>query len=212
MKKIILAAFITLSASVSAVAQSGYTAVKNTQQVKDKFSQTLKTTNSIQSIFKQTKEMKLLKENIVSTGMFYYKKENKIRIEYQKPYTYLVILNNGQMSITDNYGKKTNIKTSNSKSMKAMNGIMIDCMNGNIFNNKDFKSQINENSKEYSIVLTPMTSEMKSMYQQINVFFDKSQLKIQKLVLKELNGDITTMNYSQTQTNVNINDQLFKNK
>lgn len=212
MKKIILAAFITLSASVSAVAQSGYTAVKNTQQVKDKFSQTLKTTNSIQSSFKQTKEMKLLKENIVSTGMFYYKKENKIRIEYQKPYTYLVILNNGQMSITDNYGKKTNIKTSNSKSMKAMNGIMIDCMNGNIFNNKDFKSQINENSKEYSIVLTPMTSEMKSMYQQINVFFDKSQLKIQKLVLKELNGDITTMNYSQTQTNVNINDQLFKNK
>lgn len=212
MKKIILAAFITLSASVSAVAQSGYTAVKNTQQVKDKFSQTLKTTNSIQSSFKQTKEMKLLKENIVSTGMFYYKKENKVRIEYQKPYTYLVILNNGQMSITDNYGKKTNIKTSNSKSMKAMNGIMIDCMNGNIFNNKDFKSQINENSKEYSIVLTPITSEMKSMYQQINVFFDKSQLKIQKLVLKELNGDITTMNYSQTQTNVNINDQLFKNK
>lgn len=212
MKKIFFCSLVLLVSTISSWAQAGYTAVKNTQQVKDKFAATMKNTQTIESSFKQVKEMKLLKEQITSTGKFYYKKENKVRIDYQKPYQYLVILNNGQMSITDNYGKQTNIKTGNSKSMKAMNRVMIDCMNGNIFNNQDFTATINENSKEYSIILTPKSSEMKSMYKSLNVFFDKGNLKILKLVMHELNGDMTTMNYLQTQTNTTLNDQLFKTK
>lgn len=212
MKNTLLLFMLLLGSINISNAQNGYTPVKNEQLIKDKFANSVKNTQFIESNFKQIKEMKLLKEEIISTGKFYYKKSNKVRIEYQKPYSYLVILNNGQMSITDNYGKQTQMKTGNSKSLKAMNTIMIDCMNGNIFNNKDFSAQLNENAKEYSVILTPITNDVKSMYKNLNVYFDKATLKISKLIMTELNGDKTTMYYTQIQTNTSLNDQLFKTK
>ncbi len=180
------------------------------EAIKAQFSQQMSKTQSISSNFKQTKNMKLLKESIVSTGNFYYKKDNKVRIEYKNPYNYLVILNNGQMSITDNFGKKTQMNTNSSKTLSAVNSVMVDCVNGNIFNNKNFVATATEKGAQYLVNLTPHSPEMKSMYDKIVATFDKKTLNILQLELTEKNGDITKMTYHNTQTNTPLNDQLFK--
>jgi len=211
MKQLIsLLAFVTLT--FTAWSQGGYTPVPDINGVKKQFADKMAHTQSLESSFTQTKQMKLLKENIVSNGRFYYKKDNKVRIDYQSPYNYLVILNNGQMSITDNYGKKTTMNTRNSKSLQSINKVMVDCMSGNIFTNSDFRISVAKNSKEYHIEMIPNTSDLKSLFKKIDVYFNLDNLYINKMVITELNGDITDMKYTNVKANTGLHDQLFKTK
>lgn len=196
----------------NAWAQNGFTPVTDLNTVKKQFADKMALTQSLESSFTQTKQMKLLKEQIVSNGKFYYKKDNKVRIDYQSPYNYLVVLNNGQMSITDNYGKKTSMNTRSSKSLQSINKVMIDCMSGNIFTNNDFRVNASKNTKEYHIEMTPNTSDLKSMFKKIDVYFNLDNLYINKMVITELNGDITDMKYTNVKANTGLNDQLFKTK
>lgn len=210
--KQILSILILIALTFTGWSQNGFTAVTDMHAVKKQFADKMAQTQSLESHFTQTKQMKLLKENIVSNGKFYYKKDNKVRIDYQSPYNYLVILNNGQMSITDNYGKKTTMNTRNSKSLQSINKVMIDCMSGNIFTNNDFRLSASKNNRDYHIEMTPNTSELKSMFKKIDVYFNQDNLYINKMVITELNGDITDMKYSNVKANTGLNDQLFKTK
>jgi outer membrane lipoprotein-sorting protein len=182
------------------------------QNLNEVFAQQMHKTTSVTSQFKQTKNMKLLKEKITSTGIFYYKKDNKVRIEYQHPYNYLVVLNNGQMYIKDNFGKVNQINTKNSQLLKAVNSIMIDCMNGNILNNKEFNASTTQTDKQYLVHLVPVSAEMKKMYNNIDVVFDKKALHVVQVKMAEISGDETLMEYFDTKTNTAVDDKLFKIK
>jgi len=195
-----------------AVAQQDYKAITNTTALQQTFSQKVASTTSIESNFTQVKKMKLLKEQLQSTGKFYYKKDQKVRIEYLKPFNYLVVLNKGQLFVKDNQGKGNKINTKNSKSMKAINQIMMDCMSGNIFNNTDFSVASSENTTSYLLKLTPKTADVKSMFQNIEVYFDKKNIQIQRLIMNENNGDQTDMKFKDIKTNLNLADALFQTR
>lgn len=191
---------------------SDYKSITNPASLKQTFANKVNNTASIESNFTQVKQMKLLKENLHSTGKFYYKKEQKVRIEYLKPYNYLVVLNKGQLFVKDNQGKGNKVNTKNSKSMKAINQIMIDCMSGNIFNNSDFTVTSFENNNSYLLRLTPKSSEIKSMFKNIEVFFDKKNTQIERLLMNENNGDQTDMKFKDIKTNINLSDALFQTR
>lgn len=191
---------------------SDYKSITNPASLKQTFANKVNNTASIESNFTQVKQMKLLKENLHSTGKFYYKKEQKVRIEYLKPYNYLVVLNKGQLFVKDNQGKGNKVNTKNSKSMKAINQIMIDCMSGNIFNNPDFTVTSFENNNSYLLRLTPKSSEIKSMFKNIEVFFDKKNTQIERLLMNENNGDQTDMKFKDIKTNINLSDALFQTR
>src|SRR6188472_3510537 len=62
----------------------------------EKFS---KNTNSIQSDFVQEKKLKMLNDKVISKGELYFKKEDKLRWEYEEPYRYIVAMNNGKVML-----------------------------------------------------------------------------------------------------------------
>ena len=64
----------------------------------EKFS---KNTNSIQSDFIQEKKLKMLNDKVISKGQLYFKKEDKLRWEYQDPFQYVVAMNNGKVMLKD---------------------------------------------------------------------------------------------------------------
>src|ERR1700748_3558665 len=92
---------------------------------------------TINSDFNQTKNLSLLSDKIKSKGKFYFKKEDKIRIEYTSPYYYLLVMNGGQLMVKDEQ-KTTKVNTGNSKTMQSVNRVIIDCMKGAVFQNPDF--------------------------------------------------------------------------
>src|SRR5687768_159536 len=72
---------------------AGYKAVTDLPAFKKQFASESAKVLSITSDFTQDKILTALTETISSTGKFSFKRSNKVRIEYQKPFVYLMIMN-----------------------------------------------------------------------------------------------------------------------
>lgn len=197
-----------LQTSVIGQVPKGFNAVTNTATVQNSLAASAKATQTITSDFTQVKHMKMLQDKVSSKGKFYFKKEQKLRIEYTSPFQYLMVLNNGQIAIKD--GNKTNkVNARNSKAMQSANKVMMDCMTGNVFNNKDFSVKAYETGKQYLLQLSPVNASIKSLFSGIDVYLDKGDNSVAKLVMHENAGDYTEMIFANKQLNLAISDALF---
>src|SRR5882757_2091486 len=114
----------------------GYTLLTNSTVFKEQFAAASLKTNTIQSDFVQEKNLSMLSEKIVSKGKFWFKKENFVRMEYNQPFKYLMILNNGKVYIKDAQ-KENTVSSASNKLFRQVNNILIDCMKGSALNNPD---------------------------------------------------------------------------
>ncbi|PZF74169.1 outer membrane lipoprotein carrier protein LolA [Taibaiella soli] len=189
----------------------GYSSVKNVNTFQQSLAQANSAKQTIQSDFTQVKHLSLLADKIKSKGKFYFKKEDKVRIEYTDPYYYLLVMNGGQIMVKDEQ-KSSKVNTRNSKTMQSVNRIMIDCMRGTVFQNPDFKVSAYENANGYLLSLVPSNDAMKKMFKQIDVYMDKKNFDVSRLTMTETGGDYTDMDFTNTQHNVALNETLFKIK
>lgn len=189
----------------------GFQPVKNVAPFQAALSQANAAKQTIASDFSQVKNLSLLADKIKSKGKFYFKKEDKVRIEYTSPYSYLLVMNGGQLMVKDEQ-KSNKINTRNSKTMQSVNRVMIDCMRGTVFQNPDFKVTSYENGGTFLLSLVPVTEAMKKMFKQIDVYMDKKSFDVSRLTMTENGGDYTDMDFSNTQHNIALNESLFKVK
>lgn len=202
----------TIIFGLHATAQpKGFTAVSNVATLRQNLVKNNNATQTISADFNQVKNMKMLKEKIASHGKFYYKNNNRIRIEYNSPFKYLLIMNGSSIIVKDE-NKTSNINTRGSKSLQSANRIMMDCMTGSVFNNKDFSVKSYESSSQYLLQLTPVASSMKSLFSRIDIYLEKSDYSVSKLVLNESGGDYTEMSFINRKKNVALNDALFSGR
>ncbi len=211
MKKIGLLLVILLLQFSSYEQVNGYTPIKDANGFKVKFSAASQQLLSLESDFTQTKNLSMLKDKIISKGKFQYKKSAMVRIEYFKPYSYLMIINKNTMLVKDEQ-KKSNYNTRSNKIMQSVNNIMMDCMSGNVYNNKDFSTTVFENNKEFLLTLIPNTSTMKKMFLRIEVFLNKADYHVLRLNMVELGGDNTIMVFNNRIINKTIDDSQFSTK
>ena len=211
MLKILSTLSLLLVTLISVAQPKGFQQVKDVKEFQTRLSTSNAKVNTVSSDFTQTKNLALLSDKIKSKGKFYFKKDDKVRIEYTSPYSYLLVMNNGQIMVKDEQ-KTSKINTKNSKTMQSVNRIMIDCMRGTVLNNPDFKVSAFENGSSYLLSLVPATDAMKKMFKSIDVYLDKKSFDVDRLSMKEQGGDYTDMDFSNTQHNVALNDALFKVK
>lgn len=195
-----------------AVAQpKGFQPVKNVQE----FTATLAKTNAgvqtISSDFVQVKNLALLSEKIKSKGKFFFKKDDKVRFEYTSPYTYLLVMNAGQILVKDEQ-KTSKVNARNSKTMQSANRIIIDCMRGTVLSNPDFKATVYENANSFLLSMVPTADGMKKMFRSIDVYLNRKSFDVHRLTMTEQGGDFTEMDFSNTVHNVVLNDALFKTR
>jgi len=208
---IALVSIVLLLCFTSNAQPQGFTIIKNIDALKQNLVRNNNATQSISADFRQVKNMKMLNDKVSSSGKFYYKKNNRIRIEYTSPFQYILIMNAGSIIIKD--GSKTSkMNTRSSKSLQSANKIMMDCMTGSVFNNKDFKVAAYENRSQYLLQMTPLASSMKSLFSHIDIYLEKSDYSVSKLLLNETGGDFTDMNFINKKKNVSLNDALFSGK
>lgn len=192
-----------------AQAPKGFTTLTNTTALQSMLAVTAKNTQTIASDFNQVKHMKMMNDKVSSKGKFYFKKEDKIRIEYNSPFQYLLVMNGGRIMVKDENNKSNKINTRNSQTMQSVNKIMMDCMRGTVFNNKDFSVKAFETKGQYLLQLSPVNTAMKGLFAQIEVYIDKMDNSISKLVMNENGGDYTDMNFSNKKINTSLGDALF---
>lgn len=207
-----IAFLLLLLASYTSFSQpAGFKKLDDLNPFKTAQSKASSSVNNISADFKQVKNMSLLAEKISSKGKFYFMKEDKVRIEYTEPYKYLVVMNGTRMLVKDEQ-KTSKINAGNSKMMQSVNRIMVDCMRGTVLSNPDFKVTVCHSGKQYLLSMTPVSPDMKKLFEQIDVYLDKSTQDVAKLVMTEKGGDYTTMDFFNTKHNTTLNETLFKVK
>ena len=150
----------------------------------------------------------MLSEKIISKGKFWFKRESMVRMEYNQPYQYLMILNKDRIFTKD--GQKENkISAKSNKLFQQINRIMIDCMQGTALNNPDFKTRIFENKTSSLIELTPLTKGLKEIFKSINVIVDSKDFSVISIEMLELSNDNTLMRFTNKEMNAELPDSLF---
>lgn len=211
MRSLGLLSFLILFSAAAMAQPKGFKPVANTAAIQQGLQKSTTGLQSIQSDFSQTKHLSLLADKITSKGRFYYRKEDKVRIEYTTPFQYLVVMNGGQMMVKDEQ-KTSKVNTRNSKTMQSVNRIMLDCMRGTVFSNPDFRVTAFESGTNYLLSLIPANDAVKKLFKQIDVYLTRTSFDVDRLTMTEQGGDFTDMDFSHTQHNIALNDALFKVK
>ena len=186
----------------------GYKLLADAANFKSQFAATSQKINTIKSDFVQEKNLSMLSEKIISKGKFWFKKDNLVRMQYTSPFEYLMIINKDKVYIKD--GQKQNtISTKSNKLFQQINKITVDCVQGNVLNNSDFKIRVFESKQNYLVELTPVAKGLKDFFKTINVTIEKKDYTVASIDMTENGGDNTLIRFSNKESNANIPDTLF---
>ncbi|TCN62883.1 outer membrane lipoprotein-sorting protein [Acetobacteroides hydrogenigenes] len=178
------------------------------------FSERLKSasdrTQSITCDFEQVKFMSVLAKTNKSKGKFFYKKAQKICLEYTNPQGNLIVMNGVKFKIQTN-GKATVVKMNSNPMMRQMGDMLTACMTGNLnlFGNQSV-SEYFENQSHYTVVITPTNRRVKSYLKQIVLRFDKGDMTLSSMRMNENDTDYTLYEFSDKRLNANVDDDKFK--
>jgi outer membrane lipoprotein-sorting protein len=200
---------LTLCTVISAQAQyAGFKPVENVEAFKKEFALESVKVNSITSTFTQEKVLSALTEKIKSEGNFWFKRSDKVRIEYNKPFQYLMIMRGDKMMVQD--GQKQNtVNVNSSKLFQQINRVVIDCVQGTVLSGKDFMVKPFRNDTEYLIELTPTQKTLKSFFQTIVLRVDKNDYTVKSIQMNEPTGDYTIIEFSNKKINGIVPDTVF---
>lgn len=186
----------------------GYALLNHRESFNKSFTKAAADVESIQSAFSQEKYLTMLSEKIKSTGKFYYRQKDKLRMEYIQPYPYLLILNAGKIYIKD--GQKENkLSASSNKIFQQVNRILLDCVGGKMLENPEFQSRIFESTGTFLIEFKPLTKNLSALYKNINIVIDKKDFTATAIEMFELSGDKTIIRFQNKELNAQIPDSVF---
>lgn len=199
---------LLFQAFASMAQPKGYRPVTDDGYFRTHYAQAAERTQSIKSSFRQEKNLSMLSEKINSDGVFYFKKNNKVRMEYTKPYKYLLIINGDKILIQDQQKRKV-YSAGDNKLFKVINNVIVDCVQGKALDSSDFQTKIYESDKGYCLDLVPQAKEMRKLFTTIRLSIGKADFSIDQLEMRESMGDNTVITFVNKQLNTAISDEVF---
>lgn len=204
--------FVLLAYSILLPAQNTGKPMNDVPGFKSRLETLAGRVNTIESDFVQEKNLSVLADKIVSKGHFCYKKDNNIRWEYNHPYRYLIIISGGKIFIKEDKGQKQYDIESN-RMFREMNNFLSGCIKGDILKNeKDFNAGYFENEKSYFVTLVPKSETMRKMLNEVQIWFDKSDLTVSAIKMLESGGDYTKIDFTGKKLNSEIPLEKFSFK
>ncbi len=202
----IIISIIILSSAV--VAQPANEKIRDLNEFKLNLSAASKNLQTIKSEFTQEKNLALLNEKVISKGRFLFKKQNKVRMEYVTPFSYLMVINGDRVMIRDQQ-KSSSFSARSNRLFTLINNIIIDCVQGTILENKQFTYEVFVTKSGYMIKLVPVKKELKEFFEHIHVYIHSSDYTVQKFDLVEPGGDNTLITFHNKEINAIIADSYF---
>ena len=167
---------------------------------------------SMQCDFEQTKQLSLLNDRLVSKGRMSYRQGDQLCWEYLSPYSYAFILNGSQVLLRNDRRSKV-IDTRQNKQLRELVHIMMtSVMGSSLTSGKDFHVTLKAEDGQWVATLQPQRRDLRRMFRQVRLFFDKSRKLVSRVELTEKKGDMTVIELKNVKTNVPIADETFKSK
>ena len=159
--------------------------------------------------FIQEKEMSMIKEKIISTGKFFFKKEKLLRWEYMQPFTWLIIIRNDQISIIDE-NKVNQFSVQSNKIFQEINRVILGSIRGTlIVDEKNFQATFSYNAFSWVVKLKPLAPKLKESLSEIVIYIDRKDYSVNRLEMIEPGGDCTKINFIDKKLNQPIADEKF---
>ncbi len=199
---------VLICSNIASAQYSGYKPITDLTGFKKKFAIESVKVMSITSDFTQDKTLTALTEKITSSGKFWFKRNNRVRIEYLKPFTYLMIMNGDKMFVRDNE-KENTINIKSNKLFQQVNRIMIDCVQGTILDSKDFTTKVFEDDNVFLLEMTPVSKALREFFQTIVLKVDKHDYSVKSIEMNEPAGDKTIISFKNKKLNEQLADTVF---
>jgi outer membrane lipoprotein-sorting protein len=192
-------------------AQSGYKPATEEQkkEMTQKISQSTEQLKSLSCYFVQKKTISILSDEMISEGKMFFKQKDKLRWEYTKPYQYEFIMN-GDKVMTHAGTTKNVIDVNSSKVFREISKIILSGINGaGIFDSSRFSVKFLTGTKDNMVTLTPKQKELRQMFNEIRICFNKLDYIVNSVEIVELNGDKTFIEMKNKQINKELSDEIF---
>jgi outer membrane lipoprotein-sorting protein len=207
-----LALFLIMGLAMPVQAQVPTAPMKDVGGFRNKLTSITAGINTIESDFTQEKKLSILSNTIVSKGHFCFRRENNIRWEYLQPYKYLIIISHDKIYIKEEKDQKQYDIQSN-KMFQEMNRFISGCIQGDILqNDKEYKIGYFEDSRYFFVTLVPVSEKMRQMLNEIQIWFDRTDLTVSRIRMMETGGDYTKIDFANKKLNTDIPVEKFSFK
>lgn len=169
-----------------------------------------KNVNSLQAQFKQEKVLSFLDGAVVSEGEFWFLQPNRIRWEYQKPYAYTMIMNNGMLTVKDDGTEFTSDLSSN-QMFEQMNSLITGSIQGHLLSEEQsYDKEFYQDEHHIIIRLFPKDDQLAAYLDYMEIWFSKENINVKIMLIHEPSGDYTRMIFTDIKTNKNIDSDVFE--
>ncbi len=186
----------------------GYSQVFDTVFITQKINEVSTNINSINSEFIQEKNITFLYEKIISKGILIYERPDRLKLEYTSPFTYLLIMNSGQLLINSG-DSKMEYDMNSSKMFNEINNLIISSVQGEIINNPNYNTSFFENADTLLIKLFPKQEELSKYIKNIDLYIGKNDYTVSKLQITEPLDDYTLIKFINKTINEPLPDNSF---
>jgi outer membrane lipoprotein-sorting protein len=134
---------------------------------------------SFQARFAQTKKSPILEDDLLSSGMLYFKKDRNIRWEQQKPVAHILILN--QDSMYEYRADVTASKRPISGTFRQFQNLITNVVNGTFIRESYHSAEVWKQGDLIHYRITDPKGKMKKLIREIELTFDRESAFLMQL-------------------------------
>jgi len=164
--------------------------------------------HTLKSNFEQVKTISIMTEDLVASGVFYYQKPGLIKWEQKVPDAYYFLINENEI-IRFNGHKRQKLSPSSPQAVIFKDFIM-GTVDGSIFYDSRFSSTFSKVDNAIVVELVPKEKTIKKRIGKIILHFDYTTTYLNTLVIEEMDGDKTLINFFMQQINIDLNLTTFQ--
>ncbi|MCX7551455.1 LolA family protein [Xanthomarina sp. F2636L] len=199
---------LLLFISVSVHAQTKMSAPE-AEALKTLVKQQALTTKTISSNFTQYKHLDFLSNDIVSKGKLAFKTPDLVKWEYTEPFIYAVIFKNETLFINDE-GKKNQVNMGSNKLFKELNGLIINSIKGDMFDDEAFEISYFKKDKYSRVHFIPKDKKSSKFISAFHITFNEKG-DVLEVKMIEPSGDFTKIVFTNKELNKPLADAIFTN-
>ena len=160
--------------------------------------------------FVQKQTITILSDELLSEGKLWFKQPDKLCWEYAKPYLYRFTLNGNKVMIGAENNKNNVIDVNSSKVFNEISRVIVSSVNGTgIFDEDKFAAKFNVGTENFQVELTPKQKELKQLFANITLTFNKNDYSVNNVEIKQISGDTMYITMKNKQINREIGDEIF---
>lgn len=167
--------------------------------------------NTITSDFIQHKHLDYLSVVIESKGKFWFSKPATLRWEYTDPFKYLILINNGKITIKDDE-KKNEFDVNSNKVFQELNDLIVNSVNGTLIESNKYDFEMWENKEYWLVKLVPKNPEIKKVLNHMELYFLKTDKSVNQIKMVEADNDYTLITLTNRKFNNPIQPSVFQTK